>query len=59
MGVSGRFLWFLKALYQDNSCRVGVGDKLSEEFVMNTGLRWGCVFLPCSSLCTLMHGLDD
>lgn len=43
MGVSGRFLRFLKALYQDNSCRVRVGDKLSEEFVVNTGLRQGCV----------------
>ena len=52
MGVSGRFLWFLKALYQDNSCRVGVGDKLSEEFVMNTGLRWGCV------LSSLLFSLD-
>ena len=44
MGVSGRFLRFLKALYQDNSCRVG--DKLSEEFVVNTGLRQGCVLSP-------------
>ena len=43
LSVNGRFLRFLKALYQDSSCRVRVHAKLSEEFSAGTGLRQGCV----------------
>ena len=32
LGINGRFLRFLKALYEDSSCRVKVHDKLSEKF---------------------------
>ena len=39
LGVNGRLLRFLKALYQDSWCRVRVNDKLSEEFGVGTGLR--------------------
>ena len=46
LGVYGRFLRFLKALYEDSSCRVKVQDKLSEEFSVGTGLRQGCVLSP-------------
>ena len=46
LGVNGRFLRFLKALYQDSSCRVRVHDRLSEEFEVGTGLRQGCVLSP-------------
>ena len=46
LGVNGRFLSFLKALYQDSSCRVKVQDRLSEEFGVGTGLRQGCVLSP-------------
>ena len=45
LGVNGRFLRLLKALYQDSSCRVRVHDRLSEEFEVGTGLRQGCVKL--------------
>ena len=44
--MNGRFLRFLKALYQDSSCRVRVHDRLSEEFEVGTGLRQGCVLSP-------------
>ena len=37
---------FLKALYQDSSCRVKVQDRLSEEFGVGMGLRQGCVLSP-------------
>ena len=46
LGVNGRLLRFLKALYQDSWCRVRVNDKLSEEFGVVTGLRQGCVLSP-------------
>ena len=39
LGSNGRFLRFLKALYEDSSCRVKVHDKLSEKFGINSGLR--------------------
>ena len=38
LGVNGRFLRFLKALYQDSSCRVKVHDKLIAEFGISIGL---------------------
>ena len=41
-----RFLSFLKAPYQDSSCRVKVQDRLSEEFSVGIGLRQGCVLSP-------------
>ena len=46
LGVNGRFLRFLKVLYQNSLCRVSVHDKLSEEFGVVTGLRQGCVLSP-------------
>ena len=46
MGINGSFLKFLKALYKGSSCRVRVGDRLSEAFTINTGLRQGCVLSP-------------
>ena len=47
LDVNGRFLsFFLKALYQDSSCRVKVKDGLSEEFGVGMGLRQGCVLSP-------------
>ena len=46
LGVNGRFLRFVKALYQDSSCRVKVHNKLSEDFEVCNGLRQGCVLSP-------------
>ena len=46
LGVNGRFLSFLKALYQDSSCRVKVQDRLSEEFGVGIGCVQGCYLCP-------------
>ena len=46
LGINGRFLSFLKVLYQSSSCRVKVQDRLSEEFGVGIGLRQGCVLSP-------------
>ena len=43
MGMSGKFLRFLQALYQGSVCRVKVDGQVSEDFEENTGLRQGCV----------------
>ena len=51
LGINDRFLRFLKALYQDSSCRVRVNDKLSEEFDISTGLR------QCRALSPLLFSL--
>ena len=46
VGVIGRFLRFLQALYERNMCRVKVKGHISEEFEVHTGLRQGCVLSP-------------
>ena len=46
MGMSGKFLRFLQALYQGSVCRVKVDGQVSEDFEVNTGLRQGCVLSP-------------
>ena len=46
LGINGKFLRFLKALYEDSSCRVKVHDKLSDKFGIKSGLREGCVLSP-------------
>ena len=46
MGMSGKFLRFLQALYQGSVCRVKVDGQVSEDFEVNTGLRQGCVPSP-------------
>ena len=45
-GISGGFLQFLRALYDSTSCRVKVGNKQSDEFLVTSGLRQGCVLSP-------------
>ena len=44
--MNGKFLQFVKALYQGSSCRLKVNDKVSEQFGVNIGLRQGCVLSP-------------
>ena len=46
LGVNGKFSSYLKALYQDSSCRVRVQDRLSKEFGVDMGLRQDCVLSP-------------
>ena len=46
MGINGKFLHFLQALYEGMSCRVKVGGKQSKKFQMNAGLWQGCVLSP-------------
>ena len=46
LGINGKFLQILQALYEGTSCRVRVGDKHSEEFQINVGLHQGCVLSP-------------
>ena len=43
VGVNGRFLRFLQALYDRNACREKVNGHIIEEFEVHTGLRQGCV----------------
>ena len=46
VGVNGRFLRFLQALYEGSVCRVKVNGQVSEDFEVNIGLRQGCVLSP-------------
>ena len=46
VGVKGRFLRFLQALYDRSMCRVKVNVQVSDDFEVNTGLRQGCVLSP-------------
>ena len=46
VGVNGRFLRFLQALYDRSMCRVKVNVQVSDDFEVNTGLRQGCVLSP-------------
>ena len=46
VGVKGRFLRFLQALYEGSMCRVKVNGQVSDDFEVNTGLRQGCVLSP-------------
>ena len=44
LGLVSEF--FLKALYQDSSCRVRIQKRLSKEFGVGMGLRQGCILSP-------------
>ena len=46
MGLGGRLLAFLKAVYEDASCEVTVGEGRSEPFKVTCGLRQGCILSP-------------
>ena len=46
VGVNGRFLRFLQALYEGSMCRVKVNSQVSDDFEVNTGLQQGCVLSP-------------
>ena len=46
MGLGGRLSAFLKAVYEDVSCAVKVGERRSEPFKVTCGLRQGCIHSP-------------
>ena len=46
MGLGGRLSAFLKAVYEDVSCEVKVGEGRSEPFKVTCGLRQGCILSP-------------
>ena len=46
LGMRGRCLGFVKAMYKDNSSQVRTGESLGEHFEVSQGLRQGCVLLP-------------
>ena len=46
LGINGKFLHFLKALYEGTTCRIKVGGDQSEEFQVNAGLCQGYVLSP-------------
>ena len=46
MGLGGRLSAFLKAVYEDVSCKVKVGEGQSEPFKVTCGLRQGCILSP-------------
>ena len=50
MGMSGKFLRFLQALYQGSVCRVKVNGQVSKHFEVNTGLQLCTVSVALLSL---------
>ena len=46
MGIRGKVIDFLKAVYSDMSCEVKVGEERSEPFGVSCGLRQGCILSP-------------
>ena len=44
--IGGRLSAFLKAVYEDMSCEVKVGEGQSEPFKVICGLKQGCILLP-------------
>ena len=46
MGLGGHLSAFIKAVYEDVSCEVKVGEERSEPFKETCGLRQGCILSP-------------
>lgn len=46
VGMHGKFLRFLQALYEGSMSKVKVEGLFSEDFQVNSGLRQGCVLSP-------------
>ena len=45
-GVKGKFPIMLQALYLGSSMEVKIGNRRSDHFSVNTGLRQGCMLSP-------------
>ena len=46
MGIQGKILQCIKAMYSDVKCKVKVGGEVGSNFSVTTGLRQGCVLSP-------------
>ena len=46
LGLQGRLTEFLRAAYTELKCEVKVGEKYSEPFSVENGLRQGCILSP-------------
>ena len=46
LGIGGKIFDSIKAIYSDLKCKVKVGDKCSDSFPVDVGLRQGCVLSP-------------
>ena len=45
-GVTGKFLNILKTLYLNDKCCVKVGNKITDVFEVNQGVKQGCILRP-------------
>ena len=45
-GVTGKFLNILKTLYLNDKCCVKVGNKTTDVFEVNQGVKQGCILSP-------------
>ena len=46
IGVNGKFFNVLKTIYNNDNCCVRVGDKVTNTFLANQGVKQGCVLSP-------------
>ena len=45
-GITGKFLNNIKSMYTNDNCCVKVGNKLTESFLANQGVKQGCILSP-------------
>lgn len=45
-GVNGKFFNNVKTLYANDNCCIKVGDKITESFLANQGVKQGCILSP-------------
>ena len=45
-GINGKFFNNIKILYTNDNCCVKVGNKLTESFLANQGVKQGCILSP-------------
>ena len=45
-GITGKFFNNIKSMYTNDNCCVKVGNKLTESFLANQGVKQGCILSP-------------